>query len=291
MNSPKYNKMKKDKEKKHNDLEIYIGKNYNIITEQIISLNALLFGPFYTLYRKIYSKSIILILIYLVTGIYLNSNIYIFLNITINFILALYFRKMYINYAKNKINKIRKNYSEKKENEIIQIIKKTGGTLPIHYLITVIIIFIGTITIVTNKELLNKKKTEKSINKNNIENIEYILPNNTTIKENLKNYQYYINKNNDITCFIMISTNYATKYKNENDYLIEKKNSYEFYNNKVISTENINNTKWTVLKLDNKKEEYVIKYKDTIYEFSFENKNNNSCNESKNIILNSIKKN
>lgn len=292
MNCPNCNKKIKDnekickkcQEKELNDLKKFIGKNQKNIINQKISLYALLFGPFYTLYRKIYSESIILILLYLVTTIYLDSNFDILLKLTINLFLALAFRKMYLTHARNKINKLRE------EENYQNLINKSGGTLHIHSIIAVFIMFIGIVMLFNNTDSFKVNNTVKEkITNNTIQNLTYTLPTNVNVKENESNYQYYIYKENNQSCFIIIST--TPKYNDEVEYLIEKKESYNNYDDKTISTESINNIEWKVLKSDNKKEDYTIKHKDNIYELSFEAQNIKYCNYSKETILNSVKLN
>lgn len=294
MNCPNCNKKIKDnekickscQEKDLNDLKKFIGKNHKNIINQKISLYALLFGPFYTLYRKIYSESIILILLYLVTTIYLDSNFDIILKLTINLFLALTFRKMYLTHARKKINQLRKE--ENSQN----LINKSGGTLHIHSIIAIFITFIGIVMLFNNTDTFKINNNEKEIITNNtIEDLTYTLPTNVNTKENTNNYQYYIYKENNQSCFIIISTTHTTKYKDEIEYLIEKKESYNNYDDKTISTESINNIEWKVLKSDNKKEDYTIKHKDNIYELSFEAQNIKYCSHSKEAILNSVKLN
>ena len=284
---------KKDVRRK-DDIEIYIGKKYNYIKEQQISLSTLLFGPFYLLYRKIYQESIILILLFLVMSIFLNSNIDILLKITIHFILALSFKKIYFNYAERKINYIKARNSELGQNEIDKIIEKEGSTIQPIILITIFILYIGVIAILNNKDNTKKVTYNEQLDKNVIEKMEYNLPTNIKVKENTNTYQYYTYKDNNETCYIIISTNHSKKYTTPDEYLVDRKEEY------INSTTNINeatynNIKWRVLEIqndNNKQEIYVLKYNNTLYEISLESSSNrNTCKNSKEYIMNSIKLN
>lgn len=302
MKCPNCNKKLKDnsnickycKKEVRTDIEIYIGKKYNYIKDQPISLSALLFGPFYLLYRKIYQESIILILIYLVMSIFLNSNIDILLKIAIQFILALSFKQLYFKSAKRKIDDIKLRNSEKNQEEINKIIEKEGSTLKPIIIITIFVLYIGIIALMNNKDNTKKYIHNEKIENNTIEKMIYDLPENINVKENTETYQYYTYKDEEETCYIIVSTNHSKKYSTPDEYLVDRKE--EFLNSSTnIEEETYNNIKWKVLKVqkdNNKQDIYSLKYNNTIYEISLETSSNrNTCTYPKDIIMNSLKLN
>lgn len=299
MKSPNYRKKSKDnnfnkqKKSQKTDLEIYIGKNYKYIESQPISLCALLFGPFYLLYRKIYSESIIVILLFLVTSTFLSSNIDILIKIAINFVIAISFKRLYLINITKKLKQIRENNSDKSKDEITKIIEESGSTLSLKKIIPIIILYIGIIAIMNNRDI-NKAIIDdgKQINNNSIEQISYSLPPNTKVKENTKTYQYYTYKDNNESCYIIISTNHSNKYSTTEEYLVDKKQTYK--DTSIIEDEIINKINWKKLKIDSdsKKEDYVIKYNNIIYEISYKSTSSkNTCKYPKEYIMNSIKLN
>jgi len=126
-------------------LEAFIGNKYDSLLHGF-SFSTLFFGGIYFLYRKFYSLFIL----------YCGLSLFLFLLFPFNsflssFILrilfATQFKRLYINNAINKIEKIRKKYPSDFD-ELKRICRKKGGTsilavLLFLFLMTIIILFVS----------------------------------------------------------------------------------------------------------------------------------------------------
>ncbi len=127
-------------------LNIYIGNNYEKIIKEKFSIPALFLQYFYVFYRKVYIPGIIYTILITITP---SSLVYIW--IIVGIFLGIFFNKLYISYAKNRINKIKEENKNLSENELLNLCKQKGGTsilsailipLAIVYIIRIIMISI-----------------------------------------------------------------------------------------------------------------------------------------------------
>jgi membrane protein len=127
-------------------LNIYIGNNYEKIIKEKFSIPALFLQYFYVFYRKVYILGIIYTILITITP---SSLVYIW--IIVGIFLGVFFNKLYISYAKNRINKIKEENKNLSENELLNLCKQKGGTsilsailipLAIAYVIRIIMISI-----------------------------------------------------------------------------------------------------------------------------------------------------
>ena len=127
-------------------LNIYIGNNYEKIIKEKFSIPALFLQYFYVFYRKVYIPGIIYTILITITP---SSLVYIW--IIVGIFLGVFFNKLYISYAKNRINKIKEENKNLSENELLNLCKQKGGTsilsailipLAIAYVIRIIMISI-----------------------------------------------------------------------------------------------------------------------------------------------------
>lgn len=106
-------------------LRAFIGKNYEKITTRTFNFAGFFFKTFYMLYRKMFLYAILLFLVNLVV-----------LNLIDNFIVTLAFNvavgflvnRIYLFYAKKKIDKIKIQNKQKDINELKSICSAKGGT-------------------------------------------------------------------------------------------------------------------------------------------------------------------
>lgn len=104
-------------------LIIYIGNNYEKIIKEKFSIPALFLQYFYVFYRKVYIPGIIYTILITITP----SNL-VYIWIIVGIFLGIFFNKLYISYAKNRINKIKEENKNLSENELLNLCKQKGGT-------------------------------------------------------------------------------------------------------------------------------------------------------------------
>ena len=224
-----------------------------------LSILTLLFGPFYLLYKKIYTPAIITLILYIATSIYLSFELNIIIKILINIFLSI-------------------KYKDTKKEHIKPYI-----------LIIVIIIYLLIVRVINIDRFNNYNKTDNSIDK-----MSYKIPYNIKEYDSSKNNKYYVLDNKiKGKCFITISSNNSNMYSNPEEYISDSLKFETNYKKSNIKNEKINNITWTKQILKNNKsikELYVTKYDNTIYEIKFESTNsNNICNKYKKKLLKTIK--
>lgn len=249
-------------------INAYIGKKFQNIYyyQNFISGSYLIFGPAYLLYRKMYLSGTTLliltnILIFLsITNKY--SFIFIWINLLITLFLSTKIKKIYIKHCKKKINNIKNTSKNKTEEEILNILKKNGGT---NKLLAIISLTITTIIIIFsyNKKLINQETEEIFFEKLHFQAPQYVELDNIEENEKGNTYEYYLN-------------NLIIKFKTENQssFNDKKYNNIEVLIkekiNKKITKETINNHKWYQIKEKGfNKYHYITKYEDKYYELFF----------------------
>lgn len=118
-------------------LRAFIGSNYETITNKSFNFSAFFFSTFYFLYRKMYLIGIILLTIMTIILSFIKDYSIIFIiTLFIGLVSGFMFNKLYVNYSKNKINKIK----IKNQNEMIKksCIKKGGTSIVIAIILLII---------------------------------------------------------------------------------------------------------------------------------------------------------
>ena len=106
-------------------LKVFIGKNYEKITTKPFNFAGFFFTTFYMLYRKMFLYAILLFLANVLLLNAVNNFIVMFLfSIAIGFLV----NKIYLNYARNKIAKIKLQNNQKDISELIALCSRNGGT-------------------------------------------------------------------------------------------------------------------------------------------------------------------
>ncbi|MBQ4583700.1 MAG: DUF2628 domain-containing protein [Bacilli bacterium] len=126
-------------------LEAFIGKNQEKILESSFNFAGLFFGQFYLFYRKMFVYGILIFIINIILVTFAKM---IFLTLFINLAVGLTVNKMYINFAKKKINKILVNNQNKSQHELETICAKNGGTSVIQLFFGLFIEFVIALVIV-----------------------------------------------------------------------------------------------------------------------------------------------
>ena len=117
-------------------LKTFIGKNYDKILTNPFNFAGFFFTTFYLFYRKMFLYGIVLFLINLIISIIISN---IFVTLLIAIIFGAIVNKIYLNYSKKKIAKIKLKNSGKNIEELTMICSNKGGT-------SIGLIFLGFIT-------------------------------------------------------------------------------------------------------------------------------------------------
>ncbi len=115
--------MKKQEIKKNEELvEAFVGTKYNEFKTQTFNIGAFLAGPYYLFYRKMVLYAIITIIIEFILG-FLIPYASIFIGVLLGFVA----NKIYLDFAKNKVAKIKITYPNKNMTELKELCKLKGG--------------------------------------------------------------------------------------------------------------------------------------------------------------------
>ena len=135
------------KEREENPFEIaFIGKRENYFQEPF-SIPSAIFGPFYFLYRKDWTLTVIIMICYFASHIYMLYNsitedIGLLFRLILNIIYGFLFNSHYLTLVKKKVEWIKETNPNDTEKELLEKCKKQGGTLPIGFVILAVILYI-----------------------------------------------------------------------------------------------------------------------------------------------------
>ena len=153
----------------------YIGPNYDKILSKGFSVPALLFGPFYLLYRKLNLIGVFTIIILDVLVFYFCTLKWYALGIIFYllaaFILALFVNSIYLSTAKKKIDRIKLDYVN--FSDMLDASRRTGGTSFVWIIIMTIIL--GVAVFFEAKNVLHNNDCEKRYENMTAEYKSYIL--------------------------------------------------------------------------------------------------------------------
>lgn len=128
-------------------LNAYIGKNINKLKDGRFSLNTLLLGSVYVLYRKMWLLGFFWSLFSLIITILVPK--FFVATLLLNVIIAIIFKEVYINTAKDNIKKILDTHKGESKQELINACSKKGGTA-LWIAITIVIIYVmGIVTAIS----------------------------------------------------------------------------------------------------------------------------------------------
>lgn len=291
-------------------LKAYIGPNYETIKNEKISIPAFLFGTFYLFYRKLWSLSLILLIIDLALTAYQDSKLTLLVKLIITIFLGLKFNKIYLQHANKKVDEIKISNPDKTSTELLDICKKKGGTTNIAIIIVAFLEIIFLISIITipamsfylysnnQQQTTTVEKEEAEINQyKTIENMTYKVPKKTKLsKYSSDNYHYYTTlSSSPIDCSFNISINkYTNLYKTPDEYI--QKNVFKNYESEELinTTTTINNITWRYLSIgsDSRTENYyVTSYHNVLYIIEvtgYGESKTSTCKNAENNLINSI---
>lgn len=123
-------------------VKAYVGKNFETIKRINFSIPALIFGPLYLFYRKVWGYAIATIIVNLAATFLLSSKLSCFINIIINVFFAFKFKNIYMTQAEEKVESIKQQNLDKTTNELLNLCKKKGGVAPLATLAPFVILVI-----------------------------------------------------------------------------------------------------------------------------------------------------
>lgn len=191
-------------------IDSYIKKHQKRLKKGF-SICTFLFNAVYILYRKMILLGFFIvlcnILIYVFThnvSYYLMGGLYLFLDI----ILAIIFKKLYMKHVKSKVEFIKMEFPDMREDELLQVCKIKGGTSLKTPFITIVLI---TASILANSILnymgvFNELKDDLENKRVKIENVSFKLP-------SMLNEEYNVGS----------SLKYVTSSKGEKNYILDNK--------------------------------------------------------------------
>ena len=289
-------------------VKAYIGQNYQSIKKMKFSFPALIFGPWYLLYRKVWGYAIAIIIISIAAQFLLTSDLKDFVNIIMNIFVACKFQSIYMKQAEDKVEQIKQQNLDKTTNELLDICRKKGGTstkAPAIIIISALILIpIIAMYVYTND-------TVDVENENNNEIVEEVEEENNeftyTIPQGFikaygsgfyNRFEYQVN--NSIKCNLTVDkTTLIRNYPDEKTYLEKKMNIVANTTNQPIPVMslNLNGKNWKYMNIETPqrsetmyayktdKEIYVIK----TYDYKINNQANTICKTKYNEFLNSVK--
>lgn len=289
-------------------VKAYIGQNYQSIKKMKFSFPALIFGPWYLLYRKVWGYAIAIIIISIAAQFLLTSDLKDFVNIIMNIFVACKFQSIYMKQAEDKVEQIKQQNLDKTTNELLDICRKKGGTstkapaiiiISALILIPIIAMYVYTNDTVDVENENNNEIVEKVEEENN--EFTYTLPQGFIKAYGsgfYNRFEYQVN--NSIKCNLTVDkTTLIRNYPDEKTYLEKKMNIVANTTNQPIPVMslNLNGKNWKYMNIETPqrsetmyayktdKEIYVIK----TYDYKINNQTNTICKTKYNEFLNSVK--
>ena len=289
-------------------VKAYIGQNYQSIKKMKFSFPALIFGPWYLLYRKVWGYAIAIIIISIAAQFLLTSDLKDFVNIIMNIFVACKFQSIYMKKAEDKVEQIKQQNLDKTTNELLDICRKKGGTstkapaiiiISALILIPIIAMYVYTNDTIDVENENNNEVVEEVEEENN--EFTYTIPQGFIKAYGsgfYNRFEYQVN--NSIKCNLTVDkTTLIRNYPDEKTYLEKKMNIVANTTNQPIPVMslNLNGKNWKYMNIETPqrsetmyayktdKEIYVIK----TYDYKINNQTNTICKTKYNEFLNSVK--
>lgn len=272
-------------------IKAYIGQNYTQIKNMKFSLPALLFGPWYLIYRKVWGYAFGALIISLAASILLESNLADVVSLIIKIYFGFKFREIYLKQAEDKVESIKQQNLDKSTTELLAICKKKGGA-SIKILATLFFIIISVAVCLTayfgaTGDYTTNQSDEETTNyaySTKFNDLYYKLPSGYSETYSSNNYQ----KSSNGICSITVEkrTPYGINY-DPDTYL----NTITVEGASEIHTINYNNHEWKYKDIHSTtayQSIYAYKYNETLYLITLDNINYYSCNTQYNQILQTL---
>lgn len=304
-------------------LKVFIGKNYDKITTKKLNFAALFFTTLYMFYRKMFLYGILL---FIISFIVLNVIKIQFIAYTINLILAVIlgflFNKVYLYYAKNKIEKIKLQNTEKSYDEIKEICFSKGGTnigkaiLVSFAMIAITLLIIAIMGVMRVSSMIDNFNTKTDVENSksetnntyngiiiydlsvNISNefsisVPNIFENDSSINKYEYEYEYESGRGVFDSCSVSLKV--PSEYSSSEDLINQMATYYEDDNPTSVEKTKINNIDWYWFSYNNAfgTTYYYATTKDNkvyLLEYEINEDASNDCSNYREPILNSINK-
>lgn len=129
-------------------IKSYMGKNHKKIITKNVSLPSLLFGPVYLIYRKLYIGIplyfIFSLLVFVFTKNLVASIIVFVIQFILNIVIAIKFKKIYMDRAYDDCMKIQEKYNIRPDSEIIELCQEQGGKS--FFIVFIIVVALSTVS-------------------------------------------------------------------------------------------------------------------------------------------------
>lgn len=287
--SSKYSEINTDTITSDEDyIKAYVKNNYYSIKNKKFNIGALIFGPFYCLYRKVYPLGLIVLFFEVCFLFTIGGDYATLIELFINLFLAFKFNEIYLKRVATIVETIKNNNPDKTSRELIKICSNKGGTLSIKSFVALIIILPTIISILDVIFEYNEyvENNTKANNKYTVRDITYNIPNNFN-EINSSDLHTYL-KTSDNECYLnAFSITYSGDIK---EYLSNNTNSTTYTYKSDINTYEHQGKKWEFINMRSSygnKNIYVHEYNKYYYIFTFEG----NCNEYINKIIYSVEYN
>ena len=298
-----YDTSKYDYDYKPNDsgedkyIKEFIGPNYNSIKNMKFSLPALIFGPMYLIYRKIWGFALLTIIIELAAVFLLNSDLSQTVSLIINIYLGFKFQSIYMKQVEDKVEQIKQQGLDKSTTELLEVCKKKGGTTMkgvVAAIFVSIVLYIALIIYLIGSGGFNLEEDLETVDLNNqlqthgqVDKLYYTLPNGYTRDYSTDSANIYTYYQNNINCSVKIETRYAYGTNSDSSTYLKNIN----YPSTGVYSIQKNNYEWLYShfqKTNFTEAVYVRKHNDKLYIVTMHDPNNYYCSIHYDEILNSL---
>lgn len=238
-------------------IKSFVGNHYEKIVHNNFSIPTFFFSFFYTLYRKMWLYSLLWFVFNCLVKVIFDKYTSALVSLFVHALIAVNFSKIYLNFAKMKVQKLKEKNSSMTDTELLDLCKRKGNTSILALITTIIIIVtITSIAIwfwfLAIEEFFMNTKFEQDYLNTNL--LQYDIPSGfSSENEYLQEYQRFSYTSSTDYCTIQIKMKKNYQNKTLDDYF--KSSIYSSINDKVsdITSKQINGTNWNSVSVSNSK--------------------------------------
>lgn len=268
-------------------VEAYVG-NYESFRNTNFNIFYLLFGPFYALYRKLYSLGFGLIIFRIILLLF-DIKLYVILSLVLDIAISLMFNNMYLRHVSKKVETIKRNLLGKSRDEVLRYCRSVGGTsilLPI-LLYIIFSMFISYLITTKYRELYESYFGKLDFNTPVYKELSFTLPSELK-KENDLLYSY-----DDDTDSCSYEISLIETSKTPTNYLITKSTYTERDQKSTVEEITINENEWYLMTIKTTSSytyyEYATTHNHVLYNVTYKiYKDTGKCSTIKNELVNTL---
>ena len=272
----------------------YIGRNAKYFSEEGFSFCTFFFGVIYVFYRQMNFLGFIWLVISFITTLFLPS-FYKISPLIINLIMAIYFKKLYLRHCREKVKKIKNENLDKSKEELLDIMRRRGGT-SISAVLLILLIYGSVVYFAFSAtiELLYKSMEKTAYDMINDLNITIPEGFNETSYSTITYKAYEKAGDNLDNCLITIQiSNQDNNNKDVKRFLDTGITRFKTDNYSGVQEQLINNNTWYYASLSNQNIEkyyYSINYNKKLYKITYTINSDvqGTCHSSLNQIVSSL---